>query len=961
MSSYEPVQGHDNLGAFTIDDDDDDDENFLYSNENSSSNGNDEPAVISQSGSGSADGMLPLELGSDDQASEGYSSSVSLFSWKDPWFPNILVVCLFVVPLTILWMTLLYGLLGQWWILTPFMAHALVALLTCYTVVVKEHTLSHSCWRVVTTLTYWIDIALLGAVYPLLANGIILGLWLEADGNIVLEYQNDASLLIWMTWISYIAVALRVWIGSTALLSCCCTCLSCPRCLATCWACLDRRRTGWTPMDKDRFKTVLRYTLGFVTFLAMAGLLGCLVSVFVHFNEWEAPRPEFYEDCDPLDTTECWSPFPSYRHMVPDSSTETGWRVNLHPRRLPPLKGGRKLDPHFLNEMDGFSTMAPILFYMDGLKEAVESQTGAIKLMGANMVAQSVTKHSITLLIDVTDQELVAHTAEIDYLDPDRPLVLMFPARPLAHNHHYAVAVLNVIDSNGDRLPQVPALTELLFGSTSNTTDTNSSTLDPGRSERYRTVLVPLLHKVAPWIDLENEPNSLQLLFDFHTASATSQLGSVRAVRDGTLAILNNKNWDWSKQVQVRKQEDYDCTGDTLLARTIYADMTLPWFLDASGPGHRTARLDRDAVRSGHPNRWGLVKFVVHIPCSIRNAIQNEDQNTTPVKAVMEYGHGLFFGLEEAQEGYLQKIAHENQYVITAMDFRGMSASDLLVVAKTLLTQPSLFEAVRDNLIQGYAAKFALQHFTQHALFETDWFNFNDESSSPPVIDSHSVTRVYYGNSQGGILGAGYTALAGPGLIDRAILGVPGTPFALVMSRSSDFAGYDKLLLLSMYNNRHVRILLSLVQMAWDSVEGSGVLAPPLEERFPPTILQAGLGDPTVPTQAAEALARAYEAFLIPNNPRGDVYGIPLPIDDNFQEAAESVTTNTIVTLTELDFAQEHASLPERDYLPVANPVHVCVRLDEAMIRQMTTFINTGQILDICENNGCLRDKAKCW
>jgi len=89
-------------------------------------------------------------------------------------------------------------------------------------------------------------------------------------------------------------------------------------------------------------------------------------------------------------------------------------------------------------------------------------------------------------------------------------------------------------------------------------------------------------------------------------------------------------------------------------------------------------------------------------------------------------------------------------------------------------------------------------------------------------------------------------------LIERAILGVPGTPFALVMTRSLDFAGYDQLMLLNFYNNRHVRILLSLVQMGWDSVEASGLLAPPVSETIPRILLQAGLGDPVVPTIAAE-------------------------------------------------------------------------------------------------------------
>uniref|UniRef100_A0A7S3LA23 Uncharacterized protein n=1 Tax=Amphora coffeiformis TaxID=265554 RepID=A0A7S3LA23_9STRA len=605
--------------------------------------------------------------------------------------------------------------------------------------------------------------------------------------------------------------------------------------------------------------------------------------------------------------------------------------------------------------------MGPMIFYMDGLKEAMKNENGSFRLMGAGKVAQSVSEHSITLLVDVTTQSLVAHTAEIDYLDPERPLVLMFPAQPLFHNHHYAVAVVNALDNKGERLPSSSHLTELLSG-TGQATSKTTSDLDAGRGERYRSTVVPIFLQVAPWLDLTNDPGSLQLLFDFHTVSATSQLGPVRSVRDGTLSVLNGSDWNWLEHIHVTKQVDYECGNDgNFLARTIYADMDVPWFLDNVGPGHRSARLDADRVASGQHLLWGKAKFVAHIPCSIRNAIGKKNNNEDIVQAVVEYGHGLFFGLEESSEKYLQEMAHENRYVITAMDFRGMSASDLLIVAKTLLAQPSLFEAVRDNLIQGYGAKFALQHFTQHGLFATEWFRFEDNpNTSSSLPDGGQVTRVYYGNSQGGILGAGYSALAGPTLLDRAVLGVPGTPFALVMSRSAEFAGYDHLMLLLMYNNRHVRMLLCLVQMAWDSVEGSGVLAPPIEEPFPPTLLQAGLGDPIVPSLAAEALARGYGAVLIPNNPRGDIYEIPYPIEDGRDNASLSAASYA-VTLTEIMYADEYVSLPTNDVLPHENLVHVCLRRDPAMTEQMTEFINTGNVLDVCVHDGCQRLKADCF
>lgn len=290
-----------------------------------------------------------------------------------------------------------------------------------------------------------------------------------------------------------------------------------------------------------------------------------------------------------------------------------------------------------------------------------------------------------------------------------------------------------------------------------------------------------------------------------------------------------------------------------------------------------------------------------------------------------------------------------------------MSSFDVLTVVKVLMSTPKTFEAVRDNLIQGYANKLALQHFMRHGLLDTNWIRFKTGSNQYHQIPLHqglaSPPSIFYGISQGGILGAGYTALSGTtGLIDRAILGVPGTPFALILTRSLDFNTYDTILLLNFYNNRHVRILLSLVQMAWDPVEGAGMLAPPVEEPYPTTLLQAGLGDVEVPTVACEALARGYGATTLPNSPR-DIFNIPTA---DFTDIQLSASKSPPAVLTELKYVKEYEELPEGDRTRHSNLVHFCVRQDPNLIMQLTKFINEGEIIDPCETDGCIRDHVTC-
>jgi hypothetical protein len=285
-----------------------------------------------------------------------------------------------------------------------------------------------------------------------------------------------------------------------------------------------------------------------------------------------------------------------------------------------------------------------------------------------------------------------------------------------------------------------------------------------------------------------------------------------------------------------------------------------------------------------------------------------------------------------------------------AMDWRGMSLFDLPVVIKTLIGNPDQFQSVRDNLIQGYAEKLALQHFARNGML--DWLKI--DGVNLPTENNEQPASVFYGISQGGILGGGYLALSGnTTLIDRGVLGSPGTPFTAVLTRSLDFIEYDTLLLFNFYNNRQVRLLLSLIQMGWDSVESAGLLAPPVDryEPLPRTLLQAGLGDPIVPTGACEAMTRAMHGSTLPNNPR-TIFGVPVESPGN------GTWKGPEVTLTELIYEEEYVSLPMDNTLPWANSVHWCVRWDAALTKQVEEFTNTGRIIDPCAEDQCRRLNA---
>ena len=98
-------------------------------------------------------------------------------------------------------------------------------------------------------------------------------------------------------------------------------------------------------------------------------LLWPLYSLIVDFGIFEPEQPNKYIDfCDPMDTTEYCLLFLSMNFLKIDPSTKTWYKVDLQPDAFPKLKGQIPMSTEFLNKMDDFSTMGPLLFYLEEMK-----------------------------------------------------------------------------------------------------------------------------------------------------------------------------------------------------------------------------------------------------------------------------------------------------------------------------------------------------------------------------------------------------------------------------------------------------------------------------------------------------------------------------------------------------------------------------------------------------------------
>jgi len=137
------------------------------------------------------------------------------------------------------------------------------------------------------------------------------------------------------------------------------------------------------------------------------------------------------------------------------------------------------------------------------------------------------------------------------------------------------------------------------------------------------------------------------------------------------------------------------------------------------------------------------------------------------------------------------------------------------------------------------------------------------DATGASVIDRSEL--FYDGNSQGGIMGGALTAVATD--FTRAVLGVPGMNYSILLQRSVDWDTYE-LIYNPAYPNQLERGLgILLAQMLWDRGEASGYAQHMTDDPLPGTpphevLLHVAFGDHQVAPVTAEIEARTIGAAV---------------------------------------------------------------------------------------------------
>ena len=374
--------------------------------------------------------------------------------------------------------------------------------------------------------------------------------------------------------------------------------------------------------------------------------------------------------------------------------------------------------------------------------------------------------------------------------------------------------------------------------------------------------------------------------------------------------------------------------------QTIDGTLEIPNFLDNDGsPGGKLLfdSAGNPSLNPAHP------MYDAAFRCVIPNEV------STPVPALL-YGHGLLGS--RSQVDFFGAFAGQGTIGACAVDWLGMATEDVANLAG-ILSDMSRFNEQADRMLQGIIAFQMLGRLTNSPMGFVSHPAFQNDDGSP-ILKADAT--VFVGNSQGGILGGAASAVSSEW--NRAVLGVPGMNYSLLLPRSSDWPEFQ-VIFDKAYTRSEDRLLaLALVQLLWDRGENGGYAQHLTADPYPGlesknVLLVEAFGDHQVANVATEVFARTIQAKL----------GAPALRD------GRSLSKTPFWGLDPIDeYPFDGSALVVWDYGTPAPPVGAAIPTDPEYGRdphgagsdeplvlvQALGYLLGGQLLNVCGDGPCI-------
>ncbi|MED5261363.1 MAG: hypothetical protein VX574_03040 [Myxococcota bacterium] len=696
----------------------------------------------------------------------------------------------------------------------------------------------------------------------------------------------------------------------------------------------------------------------------------------------EAAHFPLGDECDPTNSASCGLPFPSMAFLDEvGAQTATGYRMSIPQEALPGVNGDPIRADHW-DHFDGFSPTVPILMNFPNSQVDLEASGAPINLE-ARCCGQSqstpyegirvrgpMNPNGPTVLLDLDTGETVPHFVELDSRtsDPARRTLIMRPDASLKPGGYYAVAIRNLVDTEGNPVAPEPAFRALRDGNPTRVPSIEARRPDmEDLFERLRGNGIPT--------------DNLTLAFAFVVRSDEQLTQDMLWMRDDALRWIDENRFEPWLDLAFNidpDNYDFDCaaTGSPTAWR-LRGTFPAPFYLQGDTPRANPQfygngqTLARD--ENGKPKRVGLfpLPFDIAIPCAV---FTGEIEPTT-----LLVGHGLFgtgagmvdavSALGSAREEYgIDGL----EFVTVGTDFRGLASPDLLWVGLNIIgtneSRLNNFPQFSARLQQSMIGQLVLSHVMKKNRF-VHCKPADDPEPCPSYVFANYLAPAeketfYYGNSLGGVMGIFHAALSDA--ITRYAVDVGASNFPMMLQRSTQFSAFEQLTeAIGLTDPMETVLGLNLLGELWISAEPAGYMRhvtglvdPPLPGSHPKKMLMpVAYLDKQVSNEASIITARS---LGIPNVEGSLLRNIPGMADAPSPQDSGFFVWDT-GSFDIFDPAYDDVIPPLSNQIPSsACDPHVYRVPIHAALQQLATFAQPGgQVINPCEDGVC--DASTDW
>ncbi len=548
--------------------------------------------------------------------------------------------------------------------------------------------------------------------------------------------------------------------------------------------------------------------------------------------------------CDTIDGARCLLPFPSSAFMVEDATSPTGRRVRIEDSSLP---GDADDEAGFINYMDGFSRISPVLsMFEGGLDPALTAgrlhgpahEASPLRLINAEPGHPDYGTE-IPVWLEIVD----------DGFDQGTDLLIAFPTRPMAENAEYMVVITeDLLDATGTPIA-ADRMADVALGRVSPESDDEA--------------VIASHH--APARDLIDELDWLSAdevirVWDFSTRTTedvTRRLDSMMVDAVGAMDTVE------VELLSFTPREDPHIAG--IIKGELHG---VPDFLTSE----RRFVYDDNGLPVAQGTR--TTTFRITVPA------EGFDGPGSDYRVAL-YGHGT--GGDVNDSSFDTEIAAEGVAKVN-LEFHGWTGDDLLYTFSDLLTLMRGSEQSTSQLLQavvdGYALLKALEGDLGVQLrADTLAGDPNPVAGTGPITDDPAWVGGSLGGTMGAIIAAAYPE------IDKAVLNVPAGAWTHLVADSYMYTSALQGLLANSYGSEiDARFAMAIMQTSWDDVDGAAWADRSRADGLK-LLLQQSMGDPVVPNQGTDLLAAALEADLV---------GPALRPIDSVAPAADDTVVNAV-------------------------------------------------------------------